>query len=490
MKKILAVFILSSIGNFACAQKIFPSFDDHPEWNVQRSIEPSLPGPVFIMSYHLDKDTTIYQKTYSLASRTGNQQPHLSYERVGFVRTDSKKVFFKKSVEGKEYLLYDFGLQIGDTAYFPFFDTDSAKYQVLNVDSVNVNGIKRLRLKVLPEYYPEEYMSMYWIEGIGALWNPFYHDSFGVGGKSDEVRCVSTDAGQLYANTNYDDCTTVLRKTDCIVNEGFMWSGMYIYKDLSGKDSVASYHIKFEGDTILNDRTYTKIWQSNDSLGVNWNVSGLIREVEKRVYYHKLNDNGFYDMLLYDFSVKTGSSLLLSSIESPGSFESMKVTNVDSIEVNGVKRLRIQLSDGTDSDTWIEKIGSLQGIINHCYFELDSIERILLCMQQDGNIIYSNETFPECFYSNNRFTYNKQVSFQNRIAIYPNPINDIIFVDNRGNKQEKLQLKFFDVNGQIIFNKVVSEYHNAIDISMIPSGMYIIQVMTDNSIMNEKIIKQ
>lgn len=87
------------------------------------------------------------------------------------------------------------------------------------------------------------------------------------------------------------------------MNEGFVWSVMKFSKDQSGIDSVASYRIKFEGDSILNDRTYIKIWQSNDSIGVNWNMTGLIREVEKRTYYHKLNDDGFYDMLLYDFSV-------------------------------------------------------------------------------------------------------------------------------------------------------------------------------------------
>ena len=488
MKKILAVFIALFISNFVYSQNIFPTFEDHPEWNVQRSIEPFLPGPVFILSYHLEKDTTINQKSYYPVSRTGNQQPHISYERIGFIRSDDKKVFFKKSAEGKEYLLYDFGLHTGDTDYFPFFETDSAKYQVLNVDSVNVNGIKRLRLKVLPEYYPEEYMSMYWIEGIGSLWNPFYHDDFGVGGVLDEVRCVFTDSGQLFANPNYDDCITVLRKTDFIVNEGFVWSGMNIYKDQLGKDSVSSYHIKFLEDTILNNRTYSKIWQSNDSLGINWNLTGLIREVDKRVYYHKLGYDGFYDMLLYDFSVHTGNSLLLSSIESSGFFERMSITNVDSVEVNGEKRLRIELiASGKYVDTWFEKIGSLQGILSRCYKGIDA-QKILLCVQENGKTIYSNQTYPNCFYSQNSLTNNEQISFKNKIEIYPNPASDKLFIDIRNEGHVKLQIRICNLNGGIIYNQVVPEYHHTIDISMIPSGLYLIQVMTDNSIMNKKVV--
>ena len=489
MKKILTVLIVSFICNFVYSQKIFPSFEDRPVWNVQRSIEPSLPGSVFVMSYHLEKDTIINQKTYYPVSRTGNQQPHISYERIGFIRSDDKKVFFKKSAEGKEYLLYDFGLQVDDKVYCPYYELDSAQYHVLAIDSVEFNGVKHLRLKVRPEdYYIDGPFMMYWIEGIGNLENPFYDDVFGRSGSSDIVRCFSTDAGQLYANPNYDDCTTVLQKTDFIVNEGFVWSGMNIYKDQSGKDSVLSYHIKFLEDTILNDRTYTKIWQSNDSLGVSWKLTGLIREVERRVYYHTLNYDGYADMLLYDFSVHTGNSLYLASIDNPWLYGNMRVTNVDSVEVNGGKKLRIQLSDGTYSDTWIEEIGSLQGIINHCYFEHVSIKRTLLCVLENGKTIYTNETYPNCFYGQNSLTNNEQVPFQNKIEIYPNPASDQLFIDTKSEGQVKLQIRFLNVNGGIIYDKVVSEYHNTIDISMIPSGLYLIQVMTDNSIMNKKVV--
>jgi hypothetical protein len=488
-KKILAVLIVSFISNFVYSQKTFPSFEDHPEWNVQRSIEPFLPGPVFVMSYHLEKDTTINQKTYYPVSRTGNQQPHLIYERIGFIRSDAKKVFFKKSAEGKEYLLYDFGLHVDDKVYCPYYELDSAQYHVLAIDSLELNGVKHLRLKVRPEdYYIDVPFVMEWIEGIGNLENPFYQEVFGRSGLSDEVRCVSTDTGFLYQNPNYDDCTTVLRKTDFIVNEGYVWSGMNIYKDQSGKDSVSSYHIRFDGDTILNDRTYTKIWQSNDSLGVSWKLTGLIREVERRVYYHTLNDDGFYDMLLYDFSVHTGNSLLLSSIESPGFFERMSITNVDSVEVNGGKRLRIELSaSGKYVDTWFEKIGSLQGILSRCYKGIDA-QKILLCVQVNGKTIYSNQTYPNCFYSQNSLTNNEQVSLQNSIEIFPNPASDKLFVDIRNDRRLKLQIRICNLNGGIIYNHVVSEYHHTIDISMIPPGLYLIQVMTEDSIMNKKVI--
>ena len=487
IKRIFALLVFALFNNSVYSQNIFPSFEDHPEWNVQRSIEPSLPGSVFIMSYHLEKDTVINKKNYFPVSRTGNQQPHLSYESVGFIRNDAKKVFFKKSAEGKEYLLYDFGLHVGETAYCPFFDADSAQYHVLAVDSVELNGVKHLRLKVRPEdYYVSGPFLMYWIEGIGNLGNPFYADVFGRSGFSDEVRCVSEDAVQLYSNPNYDDCTTVLRKTDCIVNEGFVWSGMNIYKDQSGKDSVASYHIKFEGDTILNDRTYTKIWYSNDSLGVNWNVAGLIREAEKRVYYHKLNDDGFYDMLLYDFSVQTGNSLSLASVESPSFFEQMWVTNVDSVEVNGEKKLRIEIStNGKYVDTWIEKIGSLQGILSRCYKGADA-QKILLCVQENGKTIYTNPKYNTCFYTSLNDIPNPDKGFK----VYPNPVSRELFIQQTSDIDEGFTLEIYSVKGELVKTECLdsgSSLHR-IDTSLLRNGLYILRLISASGTYDEKVI--
>jgi hypothetical protein len=442
------------------------------------------------MSYHLEKDTVINQKTYSIIVRTSNYLSGYLNGRIGFTRTDLKRVYFKTSAQGKEYLLYDFGLKPGDTAFCPFFETDSAKYEVLKVDSVAISGVKRLRLKVLPEYYPEQYMSMYWIEGMGSTINPFYNEVYGRGGAIDEVRCISVGAGLLFKNPNYDDCTTVSKKTDFIVNEGVIWSGMNIYKDLSGKDSVASYHIRLNGDTVINDKTYIKIWQSVDSLARYWQIHGLIREENKKTWYHFLGDDGYADYLLYDFSLEKGETRLMASVDSPWFYESCKVTEVDSVLIDGVKRLRIQLVNMSNQEiTWIEKIGSLKGILNSFYADGNENKQ-LLCVTENNNQIYSNTLYPNCYYTPNSLLVNIQRPLCEGIAIYPNPVSNKLYVDNKNGKQVKLQIILFDVNGHIIYSKNVSDLYNVIDFSTIPDGLYFIQIITDNSVVNEKIIKQ
>jgi hypothetical protein len=331
---------------------------------------------------------------------------------------------------------------------------------------------------------------MDWIEGIGNLENPFYQDVFGRSGLSDLVRCVSVDTGSLYQNPNYDDCTTVLRKTDYIVNEGLLWSGMNIYKDQSGKDSVASYHIKFSEDTILNDRTYTKIWQSNDSLGVSWKLTGLIREVERRVYYHELNYDGYADMLLYDFSLHTGNSLLLASIDNPWLYEQMRVTNVDSVEINGEKKLRIQLSDGTDSDTWTEEIGSLQGIINRCYFEHVSIKRTLLCVQKNEKTIYTNETYPNCFYSAIVIVENVKIRLNDSIRIFPNPFNNLLYIGFSESPDREMSIELFSNQGDLVYTQCLTQGQGQyrFDLGFLKSGIYVVRFVSGNECFGEKLI--
>lgn len=486
---LLLIFILIGIPVFC--QVSFPGVSDHPEWNVQRSIEPFMPGPVFMMSYHLEKDTLINQKTYSQVTRTCNQEPLLSSERIGFIRSDAKTVFFRKTAKGKEYVLYDFGLRVGDKVYCPYFDLDSAEYHVLAVDSVELNGIKHKRLKVRPEdYYIDFPFVMDWIEGIGNLENPFYADVFAVSGSSDEVRCVSTDAGLLYSNPRYADCISVLQKTDCLVNEGVVWSGMTTFRDSSGKDSISSYHIKFSGDTILNDKTYLKIWQSDDSLGVGWKLTGLIREVEKRVYYHFLNYDSYADLLLYDFSVQAGNSLLLSSVENGGHYEQMKVTKVDSIEINGKRRLRIQLSDGTDNDTWIEKIGSLQGIINHCYFEPVRKKRILLCVQENGNAIYTNETYPECYYSRDIIEKATNLRSELKMKVFPNPFCNELNLVFPARTEGDVNVEFYTVNGELVYYQCFDSgvEHFRLDLEFLKSGIYILRLKSVAEYFEDKLL--
>src|SRR5574343_1762835 len=45
--------------------------------------------------------------------------------------------------------------------------------------------------------------------------------------------------------------------------------------------------IKFEGDTLVNDTLYKKVWQSKDSLKTKWGHLGFVREVADSGLYYR-----------------------------------------------------------------------------------------------------------------------------------------------------------------------------------------------------------
>jgi hypothetical protein len=99
---------------------------------------------------------------------------------VGYFRSDSLRTIsdVRRIVQDKEYLLYDFSMEIGDTAYVGFElwsswqPADTAGFKLMSVDTITQFGVSRRRFNMLfefPGFGPNEfYWPMAWIEGIGS----------------------------------------------------------------------------------------------------------------------------------------------------------------------------------------------------------------------------------------------------------------------------------------------------------------------------------
>jgi hypothetical protein len=69
------------------------------------------------------------------------------------------------------------------------------------------------------------------------------------------------------------------------------------------------------------------------------------------------------------------------------------------------------------------------------------------------------------------------------VAIYPNPVNDILNIDT---KEEVLSVEVFALQGQ----KVMSSKENKINVSELPAGIYLVRIQdVNNNIATKKIIK-
>lgn len=483
MRIILLVFILFGLAQtIVCsAQNSFPTLADHPKWRVRELIVYRY-NPKYFVDYTLEKDTIINDLNYSIVIRSDSAFNMPKSYRMGYTRTTGQKVYFK-FIDGMEFLIYDFGLNVGESsdAYMCEFGLD--KYTALSVDTITIEGIKRKRIQVDAESLSGH--PSYWIEGIGSDKNPFFPYCSGV---QDELRCLTTNSGTIYMDPKYTDCESLYDITHTIVNANTRWSGLNIKFKNAVADSLFSYFIRFEGDTICNYTPYTKIWKSTDSLAANWKLYGMIREESKQTWFLPLGEER--EHLLYDFNVTPDQTV---SVTMPSGFSTkMKVTSVDSIAINGVKRLRIQLKglyNDTITDTWIEKIGSMHGILSSCYEPLDW-ENNLLCVMENDQKIFQNEDYPDCFYTMKKLVNDVKNNEQHNIVVYPNPVTNQLIISNQSGKLEKMEVKLFDTNGRLVYTNEMNELNNEIDVSKIPAGYYLIQIITDKWNTQQKIKKQ
>jgi hypothetical protein len=214
----------------------------------------------------------------------------------------------------------------------------------------------------------------------------------------------------------------------------------------------------------------------------------MIREESKQTWFLPLGEER--EHLIYDFNLSPGQTAFVS--DPFGYYTEMEVINVDSIAVKDVKRLRIQLKgldDNTITDTWVEKIGSIHGILSSCY-EPSGWKNNLLCVEENDQQIFQNEHYTDCFYTMKKLINDVKTNEQHNIVVYPNPVTNQLIISNQSGKLEKMEVKLFDTKGRLYFTKKFHAFTNEIDVSKIPAGHYLIQITTDSWNIRQKIMKQ
>lgn len=73
-----------------------------------------------------------------------------------------------------------------------------------------------------------------------------------------------------------------------------------------------------------------------------------------------------------------------------------------------------------------------------------------------------------------------------KLKIYPNPSNDYLFVSS----DQKVMFKLYDLNSRLIHSSSQLKSNFTIDVTTISKGVYILQLINDNSFINRKIIIQ
>ena len=77
-----------------------------------------------------------------------------------------------------------------------------------------------------------------------------------------------------------------------------------------------------------------------------------------------------------------------------------------------------------------------------------------------------------------------------KISVYPNPANDYLCVELSENKILDGQIRIFDFSGKILKTQEINSNRNIIDISMLPQGIYFIELSNSQFTKTMKFIKQ
>lgn len=177
--KLIVTFLLFA---FTLAGQNFPEFEDQPLWHLESFDYLGLGTADVSVRAPIDSCGRNWYPIEQISSDE-NATP----QKIGYYLREGAKVFYKKklSCDEKVYLMYDFSLEEGDSAYigiprfyyWTFPDLDSVAYKVDKVEYLDYQGYLRKVLHVSFLFGSNDTdligYSSTWVEGIGDLYHPF-----------------------------------------------------------------------------------------------------------------------------------------------------------------------------------------------------------------------------------------------------------------------------------------------------------------------------
>lgn len=263
-----------------------------------------------------------------------------------------------------------------------------------------------------------------------------------------------------------------------LVEENRTWNviSVVLTGPYPGDTSFSTLTYEFFGDTIIDSKTYLKLFKSSEENPLNWTLDCFMREENKKAWYRHVTNE--HEVLMYNFNLNVGDSIL-DMTES----NYMIVDSIGYQIINQEERKKYWLSSiemPEYNETWIDGIGSSKGICFGGTVLFVGGWTWFLCLSENGDLIYMNPNYNSCFLT----TETNEILFPN-FDIYPNPTKEILFIQNRQSINIK-SITISDINGLIIksFNTATSE----LDISDLSSGLYFLNISSDSGIITKKVI--
>ncbi len=214
------------------------------------------------------------------------------------------------------------------------------------------------------------------------------------------------------------------------------------------------------GDTTINQTIYhvlnrRQLHERSHNINVLDDI--YFREESKRIYFKNI-DYTEEEILTYDFKLTVGDTFYLKNVDT-------LVVKVDYTEdgrrILKLESFNLEYEGIKITDTWIEGIGSNSNLLKPDFFSG------LMCFKGD------NDRFASCGYIDEILAVPAPVIAKSQNRVYPNPVSDKLYFQVNNNRYNTY--KIFDIQGKLMKLKEIEE--NFIDVSSIPEGTYLLQLI-------------
>ncbi|MFK7758302.1 MAG: T9SS type A sorting domain-containing protein [Flavobacteriales bacterium] len=268
---------------------------------------------------------------------------------------------------------------------------------------------------------------------------------------------------------------------------------------------------KMSGDTLISGLTYSKIQMNliDHPYGSSgeYYIGGLREDENKKVYFRPDSivvdaDIAFYyvlpflfpsdstEYLLYDFSqIEVGDTLVDYYNPNPNDFDI--VSGIDSTLVGDEYRKVYEFTNSFLSfptSFFIEGIGSSLGLFapfgNPFAPEVSGYQ--LTCFSH-GDVFFENPY--EFEVSDCQVIVSVQEFRSSSFSLYPNPTSDKLLIESSGSRIQSVQI--YSQSGKLVYSDMESRSKSLeLDLSMLESGLYFVQIIDASESFTEKLVKR
>lgn len=389
--------------------------------------------------------------------------------RVGYMTRLNKNIW--PDIQ-KDSILYDFTLKIGDKFQLP---KGAGMAMVIEADSVALldgNKRKRLTLQFKNLAYQNKYGNLIWIEGIGSPSGLLYFYDW-IKQTRTSMNCYFDRDKKRWGES--EDCSQPEELIHSLVNTNNKWIvDYYPFIPFPNSHDIRAYTFS-EEEYTFNGMQYRRLKYWEQFSGLTKNTDSYYRESNNIVYKWVNN----IEKVVYNFNLIVGDSIVNDTNISKSPIFVTKVDSVAFDDNKFRKRLTLYCQDEDVEYFWVEGIGGFPETFDVGICTISDEDKLnLRCFLENDFQVYHDHTIPDCIITN---TTDLENNFE--VTYYPNPTTGSV---SFGGEIMIDQIRVYDLYGNHL-----QEVKNAktVDLSELISGLYVIELIYNNTKHKIKIAK-